>query len=322
MSKAQNASKKWRSKLQLNYRNFEEWERYSELYGLSKRLGFASAREAWDANPTIQGSTNPADFSVVTPPKPKNSKRILSVTVKTMFDDSPDTSWLGEYSNRPEGEFSIDRACDTFLGDIDSGQKWLDRVEARLAEEWNERLGDDNPEHTDRDSWALALDAASDTVRELLREEPFECYWHNREYRYFNPGTVEPYDEKATWIPAELTGEARKEYWREAMRSNAKQDYERMESLNKGHWYFVGVRAEAEYKAVYMTEGRGGRDYYGNPQTVTSGGLWGIESDSDRAYFEEVKREQLAELRSELKALGFSSRAISAAFKNVQEKGE
>ena len=40
----------------------------------------------------------------------KNSKRILSVTVKRMVDDSPDTSWLGEYSDTRKSEFSIDRA--------------------------------------------------------------------------------------------------------------------------------------------------------------------------------------------------------------------
>ena len=39
-----------------------------------------------------------------------NSKRILSVTVKRMFDESPDTSFLGEYSNSPKTEYAIDRA--------------------------------------------------------------------------------------------------------------------------------------------------------------------------------------------------------------------
>src|SRR5208282_2725992 len=33
----------------------------------------------------------------------------LSVTIKKMIDDSPDTSYLGEYSNTKQSEFSIDR---------------------------------------------------------------------------------------------------------------------------------------------------------------------------------------------------------------------
>lgn len=36
----------------------------------------------------------------------KRSKRILSVKIKRMIDDSPDTSWLGEYSDDP-GPYAI-----------------------------------------------------------------------------------------------------------------------------------------------------------------------------------------------------------------------
>lgn len=38
------------------------------------------------------------------------SKRIAQVTVKRINDDSPDMSYLGEYSNRAESEYAIDRA--------------------------------------------------------------------------------------------------------------------------------------------------------------------------------------------------------------------
>ena len=40
----------------------------------------------------------------------KTGNRILSVVIRRMYDESPDTSWLGEYSNSRESEFSIDRA--------------------------------------------------------------------------------------------------------------------------------------------------------------------------------------------------------------------
>ena len=94
-----------------------------------------------------------------------------------------------------------------------------------------------------------------------------------------------------------------------------------MEDLNKGNWCFMGIRAEAEYRFVYMTEGKGGRDYY-NTQKLTSGGLWGLESDMDKGDWEYNEKEQLAELRTELKALGFSSRAISTAFKTIERKDQ
>lgn len=55
----------WQGKLQENYSSFEEFEAYSETYGLAARLGYDDAQEAWDANPIIQGSVNPSDFRKV-----------------------------------------------------------------------------------------------------------------------------------------------------------------------------------------------------------------------------------------------------------------
>jgi hypothetical protein len=56
----------WKARLQDNYENrFDIWEKYDETYGLAERLGFKSAKEAWDANPIIQGSVDPKDFKVV-----------------------------------------------------------------------------------------------------------------------------------------------------------------------------------------------------------------------------------------------------------------
>jgi hypothetical protein len=62
------ASKKkamWKMHLQEVYNNFEEFKSYDSVYGNVKTLGFASAEEAWEANPLVQGSTNPRDYKVV-----------------------------------------------------------------------------------------------------------------------------------------------------------------------------------------------------------------------------------------------------------------
>ena len=55
----------WKNRLQKVYDSFEEFQSYAETYGLLERLGFATAEEAWEANPMIQGSTNPEDYKVV-----------------------------------------------------------------------------------------------------------------------------------------------------------------------------------------------------------------------------------------------------------------
>ncbi len=66
VSKEQEAIEEmWKSKLRQQYSSFDEWKDYSDTYGLAKRLGFNSAEEAWKANPTVQGSTDPKDFKIV-----------------------------------------------------------------------------------------------------------------------------------------------------------------------------------------------------------------------------------------------------------------
>jgi len=57
----------WQDKLQNVYTNLDEFRSFCEVFALYKRLGFYSAKDAWEANPTIQGSTNPDDFRVVKP---------------------------------------------------------------------------------------------------------------------------------------------------------------------------------------------------------------------------------------------------------------
>lgn len=164
---------------------------------------------------------------------------IESVRVETVVDESPDTSWLGDYSNSPKNEFSIDRQE---LGRCGRGK-----------------------------------------------------------YRYFNPASVEKYDANASWIPADCAD--KRAYWYAAMMQNAQKDFARMEALNDGQWHFLGIVA----KAVV-------RSGNGVIQTLRSGGLWGIESDSGEKYLKSVADEQLAELRSELEGFGFGKRAIDRAF--------
>ena len=86
------------------------------------------------------------------------------------------------------------------------------------------------------------------------------------EYRYFNLGYGDP------------------EY--------LEQDYERAEAYNRGEWYMFGIIAKVEVSYE--------RDDYKRLETLSSGGLWGIESDSG-TYIREAAKQQLAELEEHLK---------------------
>jgi len=80
-----------------------------------------------------------------------------------------------------------------------------------------------------------------------------------------------------------------------------KQDFARMESLNNGEWGYIGVKASAriEVSGVILE--------------ITSGGVWGIESDSGEDFIQEIEREQLSGLKGILQELGFSAEEINAA---------
>lgn len=61
---------------------------------------------------------------------------------------------------------------------------------------------------------------------------------------------------------------------------------DRLESYRRGDFYFLGIVAKTQIAVC------------GTIQTLQSGGLWGIESDSDESYLQEIEREQIAELQA------------------------
>jgi hypothetical protein len=79
-----------------------------------------------------------------------------------------------------------------------------------------------------------------------------------------------------------------KDYYKYGM-----QDYERMEGLNRGDWCIIGIKAEAVIS--YPTGNNGDRRI----ERLTSGGLWGIESDSG-GYLQEVAQNELIDLKFHL----------------------
>lgn len=57
--------KGWQCKLQENYNSFAGFKEFCRTYNIHKRLGYKTMKAAWESNPTIQGSTEPSDLSVV-----------------------------------------------------------------------------------------------------------------------------------------------------------------------------------------------------------------------------------------------------------------
>ena len=74
-------------------------------------------------------------------------------------------------------------------------------------------------------------------------------------------------------------------------------DAERIAAFNNEDWSFVGIVAKATLHIPI--DGSSFRLL-----TVESAGLWGIESDSGEAYFNEIFEAEKAQLLSELRTLG------------------
>ena len=56
----------WQGKLQDNYDgDIEQFKKYDEIYNIAGRLGFDSAEEAWEENPTINVGTDPSELKVI-----------------------------------------------------------------------------------------------------------------------------------------------------------------------------------------------------------------------------------------------------------------
>ena len=83
---------------------------------------------------------------------------------------------------------------------------------------------------------------------------------------------------------------------RENTEKYIRQDNERLESYGSS-WWMLGVVAEAQ---VSYDIGQGNRRL----ECFTSGGIWGVESDSGEDYFETLEQEELNDLKQHLETFG------------------
>lgn len=82
------------------------------------------------------------------------------------------------------------------------------------------------------------------------------------------------------------------------------QDRARLNAWLAGEWRFVGIRAEA---TIYVPIGQGCFSIY----TLTSPGLWGIESDLDEEYLTEVFDEEKLQLIQAVKLIGKAAEVLA-----------
>ena len=194
-------------------------------------------------------------------------------------------------------------------------------MKAKILRVRIEREVDDNPDfsylgeygNSAETEWAIDREARGD------RND-------SREYRYWNPGPNHiPPGQAENWahvpdndvweavrannatLPDGTIPSARQSAIESLDLAYIQQDYERCEAYNRQVWCYLGIIAKAEVRSAQ-----------GIVQTLRSGGLWGVESDSGESYLEEVGQEQLTELRAELEGYGFSARAIDYAFRHVE----
>jgi hypothetical protein len=99
----------------------------------------------------------------------------------------------------------------------------------------------------------------------------------------------------------------------ETVKGYIEEDRQRLKAFYRDDWWMIGIRAEAE---VLTGEG-----LCWLCNTVSSGGLWGIESDSGKAYLKEVADDELSSLRDTLKELGFEDAEIDMAFTSAEVVG-
>jgi len=114
-------------------------------------------------------------------------------------------------------------------------------------------------------------------------------------------GEGEPIDREARGDMGE--GEFR--WFIPAMTEGAEEDYQRMESYGVA-WHCLKISAEAE---VLRDIGGGARQIH----RFESGGLWGIESDSDDAHIAEIEQHELRSLKRILKDFGVDVSAFDGA---------
>jgi hypothetical protein len=144
-----------------------------------------------------------------------------------------------------------------------------------------------------------------------IDEDSEKIHLNANEYRYFIPAQNVPHDLK-NWdhVSEDVKNNCIAKYGslKKTDEYYAMEDYKRMERFNDGDWCYIGIFAAAEIVGES-----------GVTQTIRSGGLYGIESDSDE-YINTVEQEELESLGYELRDLNLDDSEIDEAMQKWEIK--
>jgi hypothetical protein len=247
--------------------------------------------------------------------KKQNPKiKIESIRVEAKTDESPDTSYLGEYTDK-ESEWAIDRVSGEFCGKIWQRERIMEKlmeIDDTLNDQIKSLFSPDDDEKIKK--LENRQKQISNRYNKIRNSGATETTLLHNEYSFFLPSTNHVPHNPRNWdhVKPEDIAKTIKEHGsiKNADLHYAMQDYKRMESLDKGYWRYIGIIA----KAVILVPSNVPES--AQLQTISSGGLWGIESDSGDDYLQETAREQLDDLAQQLEQLGIGKRAIQYAIKN------
>ena len=93
------------------------------------------------------------------------------------------------------------------------------------------------------------------------------------------------------------------------------QDQKRKESYGDT-WNMVGIKAVATIYIPFKVVTNKGEEINFHVETIDSGGLWSIESDSDKTYFTEVAEDQINHLKGYLDMLNVNTKGGFRLFPN------
>jgi len=89
-------------------------------------------------------------------------------------------------------------------------------------------------------------------------------------------------------------------------RKAEQQDQDRLDAYNRGDWSMIGLQCQA---TIYIPAGGSSFAVY----TLTSPGVWGVESDAAADYHGEILADERSTLRKHLTALADAWQAIRDA---------
>jgi hypothetical protein len=218
----------------------------------------------------------------------KAKPTLTSLLIVVECDHDYDTDYIGEWTDRDD-EWNIHRETGQYVGDMMRWNELLERATELFC------LESDNP------GWEMAADwlqehggSIEDWSYLTDHHLPLAFQWGNRRdhtYAFFKP-----------YAGGEKPGT-------EDYKAYGLQNWRRMEALNNGDWWHVGIMAEARVS----TPGCVGW------QTFKSNGLWGVESDAGH-YLKDLAKEELAALKGILKDFGVSIRGWVGMKKKALEE--